>query len=112
MDSPKTSQSLQIACADYKMGTNKQNEKMIKEIIQIRKIKKGARTLFTFFLLVHDDDVIPLQMRDTISTRYNCRVIRSPLVFSSHNSSNNPETCLSSSNLNKKTKKTFQSQSK
>jgi hypothetical protein len=53
----------------------------------------------TFLLLAHDDNVMLSHIRETISPKYNWRVTRSPLVLSSHNSSNRPETYFSSSNL-------------
>jgi len=61
--------------------------------------KEENKARLTFLLLAHDDDDMPSQISETISVKYKWRVIRSPLVYSSHSSSNRPETFLSSSNL-------------
>ena len=66
----------------------------------------------TFLLLVHDDDARPSQIRETISPKYKWMVTRSPLVLSSHSSSNRPEIFLSSSNLNKSLTLIFEEEKK
>jgi len=53
----------------------------------------------TCFLLDQDDDVMISRIRETTSAKYIWRAIHSLLEFSSRNSSNKAETCLSFSNL-------------
>lgn len=77
-------------------------EKLKKKRKKIGFFLKWRRVyLDTFFLLAHDEDVSPSSTSVTISFRYNWRVTRSLLIFSSHNSSYRLETFLSSSNLQK-----------
>ena len=71
MDSLKTSQSLDIACADYKIEVERKMEKSKHQIIKNKRDLSLKRTLLTFFLLLHDDDVTSLHMRETFSPKYN-----------------------------------------
>lgn len=76
-------QIVKLSCTYLSLGVN------------IRKI------ISTFCFRDHEDDIIPPLISSTISPKYNWRVTRSLLIFSSHISSYRLETDFSSSNLHK-----------
>lgn len=101
-NSPRTSLSLQIAHAacSYNFQKSKSPKYQDHKIMFCYQNRAGQkREKHTLLLLAHGDDMSSSLISVTISPRYNCRVIRSLLIFSSHSSSYKLDILLSSSNL-------------